>query len=283
MTGVVRGFASGHIPVRAKRAVSRTSYRLTQPVRRRVRNPFAHGSGSTIVHVAHHRIGTVWFGKVMSRVARQFGLSFQRVALESDVPDAEVVLYTHSRLFDRAGLNAFRGSHLIRDPRDVVVSAYHYHLWTDEKWVHVPSPEYGGMTYQQYLRSLDPETGIAEEIRRTTASQLSEMGAWSYAQPEFLELKYEDLIADEAAHFARLFRHYGFSDNAVEQSTDLAMEFSFQRMAGRSIGKVKEGSHLRSGKPGQWREVLTRDHLALLRELTGDLLERLGYESGAAG
>ena len=109
------------------------------------------------------------------------------------------------------------------------------------------------------------------------------MGAWSYAQPEFLELKYEDLIADEAAHFARLFRHYGFSDNAVEQSTDLAMEFSFQRMAGRSIGKVKEGSHLRSGKPGQWRDFLTRDHLALLRELTGDLLERLGYESGAAG
>jgi hypothetical protein len=243
-------------------------------------NPFPHGSRTTVVHVAHHRIGTVWFRNVLSLIARQFGLSFQRVAGESGLPYADVLLYPHSRLFDGPRLESFRGSHLIRDPRDVVVSGYHYHLWTHEKWAHIPSPEYGGISYQQYLRSLDPEDGIAAEIRRCAESHFAEMGAWNYAQPEFLELRYEDFIADEADHFARMFRHYGFNEAAVERSVDLALRFSFQKKAGRSIGEVQEGSHLRSGKPGQWQEVFTPDHKALFRELNGDLLERLGYVSG---
>jgi Sulfotransferase domain len=277
MVSVVRGFASGYVPVRAKRAVSSTSYRITRPVRRKVINPFTGGHGLTIVHVAHHRIGTVWFGKIMSLVARQFGLSFQRVVRDAAVPDAEVLLYNHSRLFERAHLESFRGSHLIRDPRDVVVSAYHYHLWTDEEWVNIPRAEYGGMTYQQYLRSLEPEAGIAEEIRRSAGSHLAEMGEWNYRQPEFLELKYEDVMADQASHFGQIFRHYGFKPAAVGRSVDVALRFSFPRVAGRSIGEVKEGSHLRSGKPGQWREVLSPQNMALFRELTGDLVERLGY------
>jgi hypothetical protein len=269
MPGAVRGFASTHLPLQAKRLV-----------RRRVRNPFVHGRGTTIVHVTHHRVGTVWFGKVLSLIANHFGLSFQSVVPKSDSPESEVLLYHHSWLFDRTRLESFRGSHLIRDPRDVVVSAYHYHRWTDENWVHIPKQEYGGMTYQQYLRSLDTEEGFAAEISRTARSDLAEVGAWDYTQPEFLELRYEDFILDEAAQFARMFRHYGFNETAVERSVDLALRFSFQTTAGRSIGEVQEGSHLRSGKPGQWREMFTPRHKALFRELTGDLLERLGYASG---
>jgi hypothetical protein len=205
MPGAVRGFASTHLPLQAKRLV-----------RRRVRNPFVHGRGTTIVHVTHHRVGTVWFGKVLSLIANHFGLSFQSVVPKSDSPESEVLLYHHSWLFDRTRLESFRGSHLIRDPRDVVVSAYHYHLWTNEKWVHIPKQEYRGMTYQQYLRSLDTEEGFAAEIRRMARSDLAEVGAWNYAQPEFLELKYEDFIIDDAAQFARMFRHYGFNETAVE-------------------------------------------------------------------
>jgi hypothetical protein len=279
MPGAMRGLASGHLPNHVKRRVASTSYRLTRPVRRRMRNPFRDGAGTTLVHVAHHRVGTVWFGKVLSLIARHFVLSFQRIAPES-VPDSELLLYRHARLFDPTRLGPYRGSHLIRDPRDIVVSAYHYHLWTHERWVHVPRPEHGGMTYQQYLRSLDTEAGVAAEIRRTARLDFADMGAWNYTQPEFLELKYEDFIADEAAHFARTFRHYGFSEAAVERSVDIALMCSFQRTTGRSIGEVKEGSHRRSGKPGQWREVFTPAHKALFRELNGDLLERLGYASG---
>jgi hypothetical protein len=280
MPGAVRGFARTHLPIQVKRFASTTSYRLARPVRRRILNPFPDDAHTTVVHVAHHRIGTVWFRNVLSLIARQLGLSFQRVARDSAFPEAEVILYRHARLFNRSRLGTFRGSHLIRDPRDVVVSGYHYHLWTDEEWVHIPRQEYGGMTYQEYLRSLDRDAGIAAEIRRSAGSDLAEMGAWNYAQPEFLELKYEDFIVDEPYNFARIFRHYGFKQAAVERSVDLALRFSFQRTAGRSIGEVKEGSHLRSGKPGQWQEVLTPENKALFRELTGDLLVRLGYASG---
>jgi hypothetical protein len=107
MAGVVRGLASGDLPLRAKRAVSSTSYRLTRPIRRRAIYPFTDGRGSTILHVTHHRVGTVWFGKVMSLVARQFGLSYQRVVRDSAVLDGEILFFTHSRLFDRALLGPF--------------------------------------------------------------------------------------------------------------------------------------------------------------------------------
>jgi hypothetical protein len=280
MPGVVRGLAGARLPKQVKRRVASTSDILTRPVRRRMRSPYRDGVDASLVHVAHHRVGTVWFGKVLSLIARHFVLSFKRIVPESDVPNAEVLLYRHARLFDRTRLGPFRGSHLIRDPRDIVVSGYHYHLWTDEKWVHIPRPEYGGLTYQEYLRSLDREAGLATEISRTARLDFGDMGAWDYTQPEFLELKYEDFIDDEASHFARMFRHYGFNEAAVERSVDLALTCSFQRTTGRSIGQVQEGSHRRSGKPGQWREVFTPAHKALFRELNGDLLERLGYDSG---
>ena len=33
---------------------------------------------------------------------------------------------------------------MIRDPRDVIVSGYFYHQWTDEPWANEPRPELGG-------------------------------------------------------------------------------------------------------------------------------------------
>jgi hypothetical protein len=107
------------------------------------------------------------------------------------------------------------------------------------------------------------------------------MAAWNYAQPEFIEVRYEDLIRDEGAYFERMFRHYGFRDDAVECSAELAARFSFRRFGCRSLGEFSRGDSMRSGETGQWHEVFTPAHRALFRELTGNLLDRLGYAQGA--
>jgi hypothetical protein len=253
--------------------------RLARPMLHRLRNPFPDQFHPTLVHVAHHKVATVWFQLVLSRIAKEFGLSFG-VVTTARHPEREALLYRHARLFEAERLSTFRGSHLVRDPRDVVVSAYFYHLWTTEEWVHVPRPELGGRTYQEHLRALGPEEGFAAEIHRSAESNLADMAAWDYTQPEFIELRYEDLILDEGMHFERMFRHYGFRDDAVERSVGLAARFSFRRVAGRSLGDVREGDHMRSGKPGQWQEVFTPAHRTLFRELTGNLVERLGYSPG---
>ena len=167
---------------------------------------------------------------------------------------------------------------MIRDPRDVVVSGFFYHLWTDEKWVHAPLPEFENKTYQEHLQSLSQDEGIVVEMRRFAEGDLQAMVAWDYSRPDFIELKYEDVIVDENSWFARMFRHYGFREDAVSRAVEIAGRFSFERKAKRPVGQVEEKSHLRAGRPGQWREVFSPDHVSLMKELAGPALIKLGYE-----
>jgi hypothetical protein len=104
------------------------------------------------------------------------------------------------------------------------------------------------------------------------------MRKWDYDRPNFLELKYEDLIENEEAEFERLFAHYGFTDRAITSALQIAQRHSFKAKTGRSVGEVGGNSHLRSGKPGQWREEFNDEHVALFKQLNNDVLIKLSYE-----
>jgi hypothetical protein len=260
---------------------------LRSRMRRLTRTPFDAGRGpAVLVHCAHHKIGTVWFQRVLSTVAGFYGLHFTEVPASSGThrsgggigPDVDIAVYDRANDFRPQELahREYRGSHLIRDPRDVVVSGYHYHLRTDEPWVHEPKERYGGLGYQAFLRGLDEHDGLMAEIDRAARSTLAEMGDWPYGRPGFLELRYEDVVDDETAIFTRLFRFYGFNDPAVERGLSIVAQFS--RQHGPGAGDADP--HVRSGEPGEWRRYLGADHVARMKERTGDLVVRLGYEEG---
>jgi hypothetical protein len=192
--------------------------------------------------------------------------------------ETDVFVQDHS-LVDLSRLPPHRGSHMIRDPRDVVVSRYFYHLWTVESWAHEPKAEYGGRSYQEYLKSLDQEAGILAEMDKFADYGLAHMVNWCYGNPDFLELRYEDVIRDEEGCFRRLFAHYGFTRAAVERSVVIAKRFSFENQTKRKIGEVQPKSHLRSGRPGEWRHLLSDGQKARCKEVLGEALIRLGYET----
>jgi len=168
---------------------------------------------------------------------------------------------------------------MIRDPRDVVVSGYHYHLWTKERWAHLPQEKYGGQSYQQHLKGLSKDDGLLAEIERSAGTVIRDMAAWDYNRPEFLELRYETVLADEDSEFERAFRFYGFSDDAVAYALQVVVEQSFRTKTGRAVGETATNSHLRSGAPGQWREQFGPQHVERFKELAGESLVRLGYET----
>lgn len=228
-----------------------------------------------IVHGAHHKAGTVWFHRVLSTVANEYGLRLFKGEQEDLPPGIDVFFQEQSKI-SRELLPPFRGSHLIRDPRDLVVSGYFYHLWTSEPWVHVPRPDFDGLTYQEYLRSLDQVRAIDAEIDRTINGLRPFLLAWDFRDPRFLELRYEELIADPDRGFETLFTHYGFTREAVERGMSIARQFSIERMAAKKGGQGK--SHVRSGRPGEWRELFTDDHKRHFKEIGSDLLIKLGYE-----
>jgi hypothetical protein len=110
------------------------------------------------------------------------------------------------------------------------------------------------------------------EIRSMTVATAEDLAAWDYQQPEFLELRFEEAIADEQGTFERLFRWYGLNDTAV----GIGME-AVARLSLKSGGAIP--NHARSGQPGEWRARLAPEHIATFKQLTGDLAVRLGYET----
>ncbi len=254
---------------------ARAQRRARRELWRTFRNPFPPGTPRRlVVHCGHHKAGTVWFREVLLSVIGHYGLRPQEGKADPIEPGTDLAFYAHAGSFRRSQIGArpFRGSHLIRDPRDLVVSGYEYHRVCDERWTRRPQPAYGGLGYQDYLCSLDEHDGLMAEIEWLATTTLAEMSDWDYHQPEFLELRFEDAVADERGTFDTLFRWYGFDDAAVAFGLE-----AVDRLSLRHGGALPR--HARSGRPGEWRDRLAPDHIDRFKELTGNLTVRLGYET----
>jgi hypothetical protein len=235
-----------------------------------------------IIHCCYHKVGTVWFGRVLREVAAEYGMRFSagsdygKIRRFEQQRDSDIFLDLGSHV-DLDKLPDYVGSHMIRDPRDVVVSGYFYHLWTDEAWANLPLAEFRGMSYREYLNSVDQNEGLLTEIRRVSF-WVPHMVNWDYQNPRVFEIRYEDILQAEETTFGELFAHYGFSEEAVERCCRIAARYSFRSLskgAGTS-GRVK--SHLRSGRSGEWRELFHEEHKQLFKELYPGAVAALGYE-----
>ena len=228
-----------------------------------------------LVHCATGKAGTIWFREILLSVTSQYGLHFQMLekAPATLRPTTDLAFGTPARFRrEDVGNRCFRGSHVIRDPRDLVVSGYHYHMVTTEEWCRRPNPRRpGGLSYQAYLRSVDEHEGLMAEIEYVARRTGAEMAAWDYDQPEFLEIRYEEAFADDVGTFERLFRWYGFNEQAIAVGLDAVEGLSLKNGGARP-------NHARSGVPGEWQARFSSAHVERFKQLTGDLVLRLGYE-----
>ena len=269
---------------------------LKLKIKKRLRNPFPESRSHLIIQCAHHKVGTVWFERVLKAIASHYGLPFIKSVIRA-IPPAGPRVYVddHSKIDLSELTQPYRGSHMIRDPRDMVVSGYHYHLWTDEPWANTKISEFGPdisnywpllpvndishLSYKEYLNSLDREDGLMAEIQRASSVDIRDVMTWNYEDENILNFKYEDIMQDEEGTFRKIFSFYGFKEEAVSYCTRKAMEFSFSRQTENDDGKVNEKTHLRSGKLEQWRTEFSDSHKDYFKKLHGQDLIELGYES----
>lgn len=252
---------------------------LEAKLKKRIRSPFLNSEQKKlIIHCCYHKVGTAWFIRILKAISRYYGLSYQDCQQDYLRGDTDIFLEKMSRIsIDKLPYHV--GSHMIRDPRDIVISGYFYHLWTKEPWAHVPRANLDGKTYQEYLRSLNQDDGLIAEMHGTSLEVIQAMGQWDYDNPNFMEIKYEDIIFDERKVFYKLFKHYGFSENEIVRCEAISQKFSFKNKAKREVGQVKNNKHIRSGRPGQWRDIFTEKHKDCFKDLHGDILIKIGYES----
>jgi hypothetical protein len=185
------------------------------------------------------------------------------------------VLLNYHSAFDQNVLSMpYRGMHLIRDPRDVIVSGCFYHQRSSEEWLHVPLERLGGRTYCDSIVSLPSlDQKLLFEMEFIGEITIKDMLKWNYSNKSFYEVKYESLISDtDFTVFQEIYHFLGFPGNLIPHLIQITKNNSL--IMGHSV----KTSHIRSGKPGQWKDYFKSTHKERFLELFGDALIRLGYE-----
>src|SRR5262245_45760294 len=157
----------------------------------------------------------------------------------------------------------YRGLHLIRDPRDIIVSGCFYHQKATETWLHDKQDQFGGLTYQEKINSYSSlDDKILFEMDYCGRHIIEQILAWNFDDPSFLEVKYENLIADEQLFlFHTIFNFLGFPGKAIPRTLRIAYDNSL------FSGIIKNHPHVRSGKAKQWEEYFTPHHKRRFLEL----------------
>lgn len=224
----------------------------------------------------HHKCGTVWMRDIFSAVCDRLSLVFYKGEQRQLPRRYDVFFQNHSRFRFSTLLGPHRGLHLIRDPRDVIISGVFYHeRCTSELWLRQHRRMFQGRSYQQALVELQClEEKLRFEMLHCSGATIRDMLAWDYANPDFYEAKYEDLIEDvELRRFRDIFAFLRLPEDRMDELLRIAFDKSL--FSGRVAAST---GHIRSGRPRQWQSYFTpRLHRQFL-DLFGDALVRLGYE-----
>jgi hypothetical protein len=221
----------------------------------------------------HHKVLTAY----MSRVFRAFARFTKRsisIGMAEDVDyTADVIFDNHSQ-FDFSKLDCeYVGIHFRRDPRDLVVSAGFYHKRSGERQLHVPSEEFGGKTYQEYVNAMESmEDVFLFELDHSAGMNIRQMIQWDYARG-FLELKYEDLVTPEGGQvFRQAVDRWPLS--TLEKSL-LGGLFDYYSVFG---GGGKKTHHARDPRSKQFEEYFSEKLHREFDARFADGPSKLGYE-----
>jgi hypothetical protein len=165
--------------------------------------------------------------------------------------------------------------YIVRDPRDVAVSQYHYQI---KRGV------------------LDPGSPMQAFIPRFIAGEVSPYGSWGEhvgswlgarrQDPNFLLLRYEDMRVNTLAVAASAARFLGIKDDARR------VELAIERSSLESMRKLEKAegdqwlstkgtrpdmSFFRAAKTGEGKTVLPRESIELIEKAWGPLMRTLNY------
>jgi len=236
-----------------------------------------------VVVATHHKTGTVWMSTVFKAIARRLGANYvdfwSHYGRLDRVLKTPFILMNHNSIFARHASELRREDvrilHLIRDPRDVLISAMHYHKKADEPWLHERISGSHESSYQQRLNSLATMyEQYVFELENATGSTIEAMLDWQYDRPNCLEVRYEDLWSDRSLSLWRQAAStLGFEGSELEVCEKCFWDHSLFGQASRANRR-----HARSGEAAQWKSEFTPELAEAFVHRFPDALQALGYE-----
>ncbi|MBU0909505.1 MAG: sulfotransferase domain-containing protein [Proteobacteria bacterium] len=172
----------------------------------------------------------------------------------------------------------YRCFFVMRDPRDIAVSWY-YSL----RYSH-PLERKGENDIRSILNKLPQEDGLIHSINTLLrpGGIYDGLRSWSREKIDDTDVKvfrFEDLFGPlHEETMARFFEFLGIMMSEADLKR-LLDNYSFKRLSGGRIQNQEDKKHhYRRGVAGGWKDEFTPKVHASFKELTGDLVEVLGYE-----
>ncbi len=264
-------------------------------------------------YFGHHKCASTWFASILHAACQDLGFSWNTIGkLHQRCDDPLDFLLFRNATKEIIPGGKIRGFHVIRDPRDILVSAYFSHLYSHptDVWEQVSG-------VRKQLSELTIEEGLIYEmdfIREVFDSIFN----WDYDREDILELKMERVMQDPYGIWIEIFDFLGLLPgkppsrtkriwkdiqavmNAVrrppsdsgkagwirpgtltpERILGIADTFHFRRLTqGRKQGQEDKKSHFRKGVAGDWKNHFTEKATEVFKERFGDGLIKLGYEN----
>lgn len=272
-------------------------------------------------YYGHHKCATTWMRGVVEKVCHytgmqaitfdnpsQFNGDLERILNDQSV---DFICYTNAKIELLGGVGRLPGFHMIRDPRDIIVSGYFSHKYSHptEGW-----PEL--IEHRKYLNAADSEeAGLLRELQ-FSQPWIMDIANWNYQAENIFELKYESFVENPYDTVLSAFEHLGLVDaerNGLDYYAPLWLRAFGQKLhamsrkrlpnpfvveripadellriiyanrfakqaKGRKPGQEDVKSHYRSGRAGDWKKHFTPEVADAFVELYPGLLSKLGYE-----
>ncbi|MBX2970756.1 MAG: sulfotransferase domain-containing protein [Cyclobacteriaceae bacterium] len=264
--------------------------------------------------LGHHKCASTYVAKILSSFAKQLNMSVNKVDLSDQLSSVTIeysdffyVLNANRKIVEKSfSMEKIKSLHVIRDPRDVIVSAYYSHrnshptdIWPDL----VP--------HRERLNSLDKNEGLMAEMD-FSQQFFDDMDSWvPDSSPDILDVKMEDFTLDPYSKWVEIIDFFGFMDSTkvnkpsfrgqlrqlfdilksrmLKQQNDSKIEIGevletvysnrFEILSkGRRPGMEDVQHHYRKGQPGDWRNHFTERHKKSFKERFNNLLIKYNYE-----
>ncbi len=270
-----------------------------------------------VAFCSHHKCATKWFLRYFRFGCRRLGWTLENIDNQSRRFEGDPKIFCAARkvdflfysnaLYEDVATMGIPIVHLVRDPRDILVSGYHSHRDSHETdhW-----PEL--MDYRKQLRACNETQGLRLELD-FSEQFLRPMDGWPLDHGSLATFYYEDfasrpfdtvvamldhfqIIGDRGEVAPPLFSSlnglisYGLQRARIASASPIrrkriaasewlgeAYDIRFSRLKAATGSTGGPQGHYRTGGHGQWRASLQGDLLDAFEMKYGHLVEQYGY------
>lgn len=213
------------------------------------------------------------------------------IAIEGIERDSEYECYKahHSLSYLKKTLESYgngteRIIYIVRDPRDVAVSASYYFLYPPSRapgdnWVKKQLTDW---YIQLFGQKRDPSRIINSMINGTDFFSWINVPwdghANEYINSDIHVIRYEDLLESTVNEAGRLLAYVGIERSLPEIERAVKNQsFEFKKRKFLDQKRKSKATFLRKGESGQWKSELTKKQISKIEEAFRDIMMPLGY------